>query len=55
MTVIDENIKARRPKTLKNRNPKPDAFNLIRTPDGRLAILDFGLMAVIDENIKAPL
>lgn len=26
--------------------------NLIRTPDGRLAVLDFGLMTQVDENIK---
>ena len=26
--------------------------NLIRTPDARLAILDFGLMTSIDDNIK---
>ncbi len=26
--------------------------NLIRTPDARLAVLDFGLMTEIDDNIK---
>jgi aarF domain-containing kinase len=26
--------------------------NLIRTPDARLAVLDFGLMTSIDDNIK---
>ena len=26
--------------------------NLIRTPDGRLAILDFGLMTEVDDGIK---
>ncbi|QDZ25764.1 UbiB-like protein kinase [Chloropicon primus] len=30
----------------------PHPGNMIRTPDGRLAILDFGLMAEIDNEIK---
>ncbi|MEW5317018.1 MAG: hypothetical protein WDW38_008351 [Sanguina aurantia] len=30
----------------------PHPGNLIRTPDGRLAVLDFGLMTQIDDNIK---
>ena len=30
----------------------PHPGNLQRTPDGQLAILDFGLMSRVDENIK---
>jgi aarF domain-containing kinase len=30
----------------------PHPGNLIRTPDGRLAILDFGLMTEVDDGIK---
>eukprot|EP01023_Acetabularia_acetabulum_P028063 TRINITY_DN26537_c0_g1_i1.p1 TRINITY_DN26537_c0_g1~~TRINITY_DN26537_c0_g1_i1.p1 ORF type:complete len:789 (-),score=150.48 TRINITY_DN26537_c0_g1_i1:420-2786(-) len=30
----------------------PHPGNLIRTPDGRLAVLDFGLMTQVDNNIK---
>lgn len=30
----------------------PHPGNLIRTPDGRLAVLDFGLMSQVDDDIK---
>ena len=30
----------------------PHPGNLIRTPDGRLALLDFGLVTTVDDNIK---
>jgi aarF domain-containing kinase len=34
------------------RTADPHPGNLIRTPDGRLAILDFGLMTQVDDNVK---
>ena len=30
----------------------PHPGNLIRTPDGRLALLDFGLVTTVDDNIR---
>lgn len=41
------------PATRASADPHPG--NLIRTPDGRLAILDFGLMTTVDDDIKVRL
>ncbi len=38
-----------------HRSHRAAAGNLIRTPDGRLAILDFGLMTQISPEIKVTL
>lgn len=32
--------------------PLPSPGNLLRTPDGRLAYLDFGMMGQIDERVR---
>jgi hypothetical protein len=36
-------------------NPDPHPGNLIRTPDGRLAILDFGLMTEVRDGLRRAL
>lgn len=41
-----------RVKTTTHPSADPHPGNLIRTPDGRLAILDFGLMTTVDDDIK---